>query len=201
MTLRLRTPELAVSSGRHRSPLLLLILVVLLAGCSVTDDEDETPAPATLAPEATTGATTPATTPAAGATTVPASVDAAGGQTISDGICQTTIPDTWADDGTGRGVTASGAEYVLFGARVRSDESWNQAVELVKNQAGAEEGAQVTEGDDFVRVDFAEDRGFEYRRRFENDYCDFTVTSDAGPIPAEERASWDAIIASLAPVA
>lgn len=208
MMLRLRTPEPTVLSGRSRSLLLLLLLGALLAGCSTSDDEgDETPTsvPATLAPSTPGGATTPATTAATvsatGATTVPASLAATNGQTISDGICQTTIPDTWADDGTGRGTTSSGAKYVLFGGRVRSDDDWKQAVELVKNQSASKEGAKVSEGDDFVRVDLGDDRGFVYRGRFEDRYCDFSVTSTAGAIPPEERAFWDAIVAGLAPTA
>jgi hypothetical protein len=197
MPLRLRTPVGA--------SLLVLLLGTLLAGCSTSDDEGDgtTPTAAVSAtPRATpgTGATSPAATVKAG-TTAPTTVGATSGQVISDGICQASIPDDWVDDGTGHGTTSGGARYVLFGGRIASDDAWKQAVELVKKQAGSKEDAKVSEGDNFVRVDLADDRGFQYRGRFDDRYCDFSVTSPLSPIAEEERASWDAIIASLVPAA
>jgi hypothetical protein len=123
------------------------------------------------------------------------------GQIVTDGICQATVPDDWADSGAGSGTTASGARYAVFGNIIRTDDAWNQAVKLVKDAAAKTEGANVTEGDNFVRVDYPDDKGFEYRGRFDDRYCDFSVTSSVRPIPEEERAFWDAIIASMAPVA
>jgi hypothetical protein len=192
---------------------VVVIAAILLAACTTKDDEDnETPTavPATLAPSTpssaplpspTAGGLKPAATLGTVATVVQATLSAANGQTISDGICVATIPDGWVDDGTGHGTTLSGAQYVLFGGRLRSDDDWKKAVDLVKEQAKLKKDAKVSEGDDFVRVDLPNDGGFEYRVRLENRYCDFSVTGGAQPIPPEERVFWDAIIASLAPAA
>jgi hypothetical protein len=184
---------------------------VLLAGCSTSDDEgDKTPTvgtTATIAASAETGGATtppatqltPASTQPSSETVVPATLGAGNGETISDGICQATTPAGWVDDGTGRGTTTSGVRYVLFGGLLKTNEDWQEAVDLVKKQAESTPDAKVTSGDDFIRVDLPNDRGFEYRGRFGDRYCDFTVTGASRPIPADERAFWDAIIASLGP--
>jgi len=187
---------------RSTSLLLVLSIGVLLAGCSNNDDEGDdtpTPVPPTQAATAPAGQPTTAATTGTGATTVPATFASGSGQIVSDGICQATVPDDWVDNGTGSGTTPSGARYAIFGNLIPSEDGWNQAVKLVKDDAAKKEDAKVTEGDNFVRVDLADDKGFEYRGRFDDRYCDFSVTSSRA-IPPEERAFWDAIIATLGPV-
>jgi hypothetical protein len=188
-----------------RSLLLVLMTGIMLAGCSSDDDEGEdtpTSAPPTQAASTATGEPTTAATPdsgGTGATTVPATFAAGSGQIVTDGICQATIPDDWVDTGTGSGSTASGARYALFGNIIRTDDAWNQAVKLVKDAAAKIEGANVSEGETFVRVDNPDNKGFEYRGRFADRYCDFSVTSTSS-VPEDERAIWDAIIGSMGPV-
>ena len=183
--------------------LLVLLTGIVLAGCSSDDDEgDDTPTPVPPTPEreATppTDQTTTAATPATGATAVPVTFASGSGQIVTDGICQATVPDDWVDNGTGKGATSSGARYELFGNIIPTDDAWNQAVQLVKDAADKTEGANITEGDNFVRVDYPDDEGFEYRGRFADRYCDFSVTSSSA-IPEDEREIWVAIIASMGP--
>jgi hypothetical protein len=200
----------SVPPSVRRFALALALSLVVLAGCSSDDDEnDETPtsvpvtlAPATSAaggqPSPTSGGLTPAATTAAAETVVPATLSAANGLPITDGTCRATIPDLWVDDGTGRGTTLSGARYVLFGNRLRNDDAWAAAVESVKSEADRRQGSEVVQDEDFIRVVFPDDRGFEHRQRLGDTYCDFRVDSSSGPIPPEERAFWDAIVSSLA---
>lgn len=176
-----------------RLVILALMIGGILAGCSSDDDEGEPTA--TSAPPTPT-ATAPAST--AAASTVAPTIIPGSGQVISDGICQATVPDDWVDDTTGHGTTSSGAKYALFGSRLRSDDAWKQAVDLVKSQAESKEGANVTEADNSIRVDLADNRGFEYRVRFDAVYCDINVSSTS-EIPEAERALWDGIIAGLGP--
>lgn len=174
---------------------LLFVAVMiggLLAGCSSDDDE--------TTPTATVTAVPPTVTSTAAAATVAPTLIPASGQIISDGICQANVPDEWVDDTTGHGSTTSGAKYAIFGGRVRSDDAWTQAVALVKQQAGSKADAKVTEADNSIRVDFANNTGFEYRVRFDTIYCDLSVTSTKA-VPDDERALWDGIIASLSPKA
>lgn len=181
--------------------LLTVALLVggVLAGCSSDDDEgDPTATPVPPTPTLTAVPSTPTLT-AAAATVAPTLIAGSGGRT-TDGICQANLPDDWVDDTTGRGTSPAGARYELFGGRIRSDEAWTEARQLVKTQAESKTGATVTETDNSIRIDLADDRGFEYRVRLGAVYCDFNVTSTRA-IPEEERGQWDAIIASLAPVA
>jgi hypothetical protein len=188
------TPRLPLVFSHLRLVIVALMLGGILAGCSSDDDEgDPTATSAPPSPNSTTAAST------AAASTVAPTIIAGSGQVITDGICQANVPDDWVDDTTGHGTTSSGAKYALFGSRVRSDDAWTEAVDLVKNQAESKEGANVTEADNSIRVDLADNRGFEYRVRFDATYCDFSVTSSS-EIPEEERALWDGILASLAPV-
>lgn len=195
---------------RTRTLVLILLFGGLLTACSSNADTSNgatstpTTSSATKSPIPISGSRvpgtpsgTPAGTPAAAAVAViPATPF--GGQTVSDGICRATIPDDWVDNGAGSGTTPSGARYTLFGGLLTTQDGWKEAVQLVKDRAGSQDGAKVSEGNDFVRVDFKGNRGFEYRTRVNDRYCDFTVANTAIPIPETERASWDAIIASLA---
>jgi hypothetical protein len=194
---------------RLRSLVLLILLGGLLTACSTNDDESDgatstpTTAAATQPPTLAAGSKSTATPAGAASgtasTVIPATLASGSGQIITDGICQATIPDDWVDNGAGAGTTASGAKYTLFGGLLKTADSWKEAVQLVKDQAGSKDGAKVSEDDDFVRVDFKDDRGFEYRKRINDRYCDFTVTSNSTAVPEAERAIWDAIIAGLAP--
>jgi hypothetical protein len=188
------TPRLPLVFSPVRLIIVALMIGGILAGCSSDDDEgDPTATAVPPSPTSTTAAST------AAASTVAPTVISGSGQVITDGICQANVPDDWVDDTTGRGTTSSGAKYVLFGGRVRSDDAWNEAVELVKSQAESKEGSNVAEADTSIRVDFADNRGFEYRVRFDAIYCDFSVTSTS-EIPEPERTLWDGIITSLVPV-
>lgn len=192
-----------------RWALLFSLLFPLLAACTTSDDEgeEETPAAPTptvaVTPAAGTmvaTASVPATqSPATEEELPPATLDPASAQVITDRVCQARIPADWVETGAGRGTTPSGARFEIFGNRLASDDEWQAAVELLLNQVKARPGATVERGDTFVRVTYADHRGFVYRARFPDRYCDFSVTSVSGPIPAEERAYWNAIIATLAP--
>jgi len=189
-----------------RGALLMLLLLPLAAACTTDDDEgDETPEPT---PSAT--ATSPASPPSGeeGPATIspetdgedlpPATIAPDFASTISDGICAATVPEDWALTGGGAGQTPSGARFELFGNHLRSDDEWQASVDLLLAQAESRQGA-VEQGESFVRVTYPNDRGMVYRARFPDRYCDFSVTSLTRPIPAEERAYWDAIIETLAP--
>ncbi|MER3437913.1 MAG: hypothetical protein C4346_10165 [Chloroflexota bacterium] len=192
---------------------LVGLLVPLLAACTTSDDEGDEETPVTSVPTATTVATaapgtTTATagmptattqTPATEETLPPATLDPGSSQVITDRVCQARVPVDWVETGAGRGTTPSGARFELFGNRLTTDDEWQAAVELLLNQAKSRPGATVEQDATFVRVVYADQRGFVYRARFPDRYCDFSVTSLTGPIPAAERAYWDAIIATLAP--
>jgi hypothetical protein len=185
------TPRLPFGFAYLRFLIVAILMGGILAGCSSKDDEGD--------PTSTAVPPTLTSTAAAAVSTVAPTIISGTGQLITDGTCQANIPDDWVDDTTGHGTTSSGAKYILFGNRVRSDEAWTEAVELVKSEAESKEGSNVTEADNSIRVDFADNRGFEYRARFDTVYCDFSVTGSS-PIPDEERALWDGILASLGPV-
>jgi hypothetical protein len=193
----------------------IVLLVILLSACGGSDNHPD-PTATTAPPTATAVVPSPAATVAASPATSPSpsrtSAGAAGqprpaatfppglAQTITDGICQAQIPTNWVDNGTGRGSTASGARYVLFGGRIPNDAAWQQAVALVKQYAETQPGATVEEGDGFIRVMLANNGGFEYRARFDATYCDFSVTSPRGAVPKSEQRDWTKIAASLEPV-
>ena len=190
-----------MTSGRGRAPLppLLLALAVVLAACSTNDDEgdDLTSAPP---PTATLAAAQPTSAAPTAATTGPvATLTDAAGNLISDGFCQATIPDGWVDDGTGRGTTTSGARFTLFGSSLTSNAAWQQAAQLVATPTSGRPIAAIERTETSVRVFFAEDRGFEYRARFADRYCDLYIYRTAGAVPEQERGVWEAVIASLGP--
>ncbi len=176
---------------------IALVIATLLSACSTGDDEGDTPAPSNAAATATTGAGQPTSTTGA---LPPADLTDINGQLISDGLCQALIPDGWVDDGTGRGTTASGGRFVLFGGRVSSDADWERSVEIVSTPAAGGAIGSIEREDDSIYVTYTGDLGFEVRRRFGSQYCDLTVSSSTKPIPEGERAFWPAIIESLRPV-
>jgi hypothetical protein len=89
---------------------------------------------------------------------------------------------------------------VLFGGRLTSDAEWNSAAAVVATPTSGREIESIQREADSVHVIFTDQRGFDYRVRFSDRYCDFTVYRSAGPTPAGEQAFWSAIIASLGPV-
>ncbi|MDQ3044965.1 MAG: hypothetical protein M3R06_07435, partial [Chloroflexota bacterium] len=130
----------------------------------------------------------PAATPGSGA-----------GQLISDPFCQARIPAGWVGGGSSPGTTAGGHTFSLFGGRLAEPESWERAVELLREQNANRNDASIEEADEFIRVTFADGAGgLVYRARFADRYCDFRVQA-RGAISDAEQATWDTIIASLAP--
>jgi hypothetical protein len=169
-------PHIAVRSVRLA--LASVVISIMLAGCFGDDDNSNNPSP-TTAPTLT-GST---------------------GQVTSDGICKATIPIDWAESGTGHGTTANGASYVLFGGKVANDEAWKQAVQLALDRAAKVPNAQVTQGDDFVRTMNPDDKGLDYRGRYDGVYCDFSVTSNTRALTDQEKSGFESAVASLGPAA
>src|SRR5215212_6468936 len=156
--------------------LTALVLTTALAGCITDDDNSATPTP-TAAPTLT-GAT---------------------GQETTDGICKATVPINWAERGTGRGTTAEGGSYTLFGGKIADDEAWKQAVQLVLAQAANQPDAKITQEDDFVRIQYPNDTALDYRARFNVLYCDFKLTAGSRSLADDEKAGFEAAVASLGP--
>src|SRR4051812_7389200 len=126
-------PHIAVRGARF--VLATVAISTLLVGCLSDDNKSKNPSP-TTAPTLT-GAT---------------------GQIVTDGICNATVPIDWADSGTGRGTTANGASYSLFGGKIADDAAWEQAVQLALDRATKIPDAQVTQGDNFVRTVYPDDK-------------------------------------------
>jgi len=120
------------------------------------------------------------------------------GSTATDGLCQVTIPDTWVDDGTGRGVTAQGDQWSVFGNMIGSDEAWNSARDLLKSQMSGREGATIEETDTSITVTLASGRGYVDRVRFKDRYCEFSVMSNRDE-PDTVTTTWFAVADTLAP--
>jgi hypothetical protein len=120
------------------------------------------------------------------------------GSSATDGLCQVTIPDTWVDDGTGRGVTAQGDQWLVFGNMIASDEAWNSARDLLKSQMAGREGAEIKETDDSITVTLENGRGYVERVRFRDRYCEFSVMSSRDQ-PETVTATWLSVADTLAP--
>ncbi len=180
--------------------LVALLFAVVVVACSTSDDEGETPT-STPQPSATS-APAELTVPPIATTGVPATIELtdANAQIVTDGICQVLVPDGWVDDGTGRGTTSGGHRFVLFGGRLTTSTSWATAINVVATPASGRTISSVEKTDDSILALFADDRGFEYRERFDSIYCDLTVSSVSRPISPDERAYWDAVIESIEPV-
>ena len=179
-----------VWTKRMLATLAMLALAIVLGGCAGDDDEGGDP---TATAETATQAL-PQNTPTAG------TLSAANGNLITDSLCEALVPDGWVDDGTGRGSTSGGHAFVLFGGTVRSDADWDATDNLIATPSSGFAVASFERTDDSVHVVFANDRGFEFRKRFGNRYCDFRVTSRGPTISPDEQGFWDAVIQSLAPV-
>lgn len=186
-----------------RAALMMLcgLAALLLAACGSSGPNDPT-----AEPESTTSGPTarvitlPDGTPGAAPDGGPVPTGVSGnGQLISDPFCQARIPAGWVGGGASPGTTAGGHTFSLFGGRLAGPESWERAVELLRGQTANRADAEISEGEGFIRVTFAGGAGgLIHRARFEDRYCDFRVQA-RGAISEAERASWEPIVASLAP--
>src|SRR5215218_8374351 len=194
----------AIAIWKWRTCLTIAILsVVVLAGCGGNNDKGSTPT--TTADSATAATETPGqglalNTPTTTGTLPPATLSAANGNVISDFQCEALIPDDWVDDGTGQGTTSGSHGFVLFGGTVRSDADWDATVNLIATPSAGFTVESLERTEDSVYVVYADDRGFEFRKRFGNRYCDFRVTSRGRAIAPDEQAYWVAVMESLTPV-
>ena len=164
---------------------VLLLVAVALSACGGDSAPDPT---ATTVVEPTAVLDSPATQ---------APLDIVG-STATDGICQVTIPDTWVDDGTGRGVTAQGDKWSVFGNRIANDEAWASARELLKSQMSDREGAEITEEANVLTVVLPDGRGYVVRERFEDRYCEFSVMA-AIDRPEEITNVWLGVASTIGP--
>lgn len=162
----------------------MLLLLVMLAGCSVSKNDDtKTPAPVATAVDAVSVA--------AGA-----GLNSARSQTISDGICTALIPEDWAISNNGRGTAPSGARFTLFGNKLSGDAAWTAAAGIVATIAAGQDVKPDQTADSITFVN-ADGTTFEVRRRLAGRYCDFSVSS-LTKVPDDERSLWPAIGASMA---
>jgi len=194
----------AIAIWKWRTLVTMAIFsIVVLAGCAGDDDEGETPtatAATAAAATETPGQGLTLNTPPTTGTVAPATLSAANGNVITDFQCEALIPDGWVDDGTGQGTTTGGHGFVLFGGTVRSDADWDATVNLIATPSAGFTVESLERTEDSVYVVYADDRGFEFRKRFGNRYCDFRVTSRGRAIAPDEQAYWDAVMQSLTPV-
>jgi hypothetical protein len=156
---------------------LIALVAIAVLVFLLTNDDDENGPNATAAP----------------------TLSAATGQTVTDGICNVTVPIEWVDSGNGRGLTTAGARYQLFGGQAADDAAWQEAVQLALDQAERHPDSVISQGDDFVRVAYPDDTGLVYRGRYDRIYCDFSVTVSGRALNDEEKAGFEAAVASLGP--
>jgi hypothetical protein len=187
----------------------MLLLTTMVAACGGGDDDEEptqtpptptagtVPASPVASPQALPGASPVASPVATPGSPRPSATFAPGlALLVSDGICQAQVPLGWVDTGFGRGSAGRGARFVLFGGAIRDDAAWGRAVDLVLDQSP---NGEVTGGSDFVLVTFPDGTGFDYRARFGDVYCDFTLTSQS-PVPPSSQRDWEKIMGSVGPV-
>lgn len=174
-----------------------IVLIVSLAGCGIgSPGKDDDPAPT-----ATTAAQQPGTINVTVTVTVDASQRPGGSlsglvQNLSVNGCRVTIPLEWVSVGDGSGTTASGARFTLYGGPIASNQAWENAISLVADQANRQGAQSLTRGGDWIYAILSNDRGFTFRARFDDRYCDFSVLG-VRAIPEAERDTWNAIAASL----
>jgi hypothetical protein len=102
------------------------------------------------------------------------------------------------DDGTGRGVTSQGDQWLVFGNKIASDEAWNSARDLLKSQMSGRDGVEIKETDDSISVTLANGRGYVDRVRFRDRYCEFSVMSNRDQ-PETVTVTWLSVADTLAP--
>jgi len=175
----------------------LFCLMSVLTACGGNDASDEpvVPEPAIATP--TSSVASPAATAASAATPVRVTRD---GVLVGDGVCWARVPLAWSEDAPGTGTTGGGHAYSIFGNNLTGDDTWVTAITLLKRQATLQPGADLIEGQTFVRITYPNASGLAYRARFDGVYCDIRITGRGNPISEGERATWDEIIASLEPV-
>ena len=183
-------------SARRGARLASIVLLLALAACGGDDGGD--PTPVTVATATTTAPSGAAPAPTNAPLGSPPA--ARGGAIIGDSFCRARLPVGWFEEGPGRGSTPSGHSVLVSGNRLRDDAGWSAAVSAFQTQLeGA--GATVEEGNGWVRATYPDERGFAYRARFEDRWCDVRLRASSGSLPASELAAWDGIVTSLAPVA
>lgn len=179
---------------RRTLSVVALAFTLLLGACGDGDPRNTqaTARTATLPP-------TPAApgTPIAGATP---SLVSREGKLIGDGVCRARVPLAWTEDAPGTGTTGGGHVFSIFGNALVTDDAWVTASTMLRSQATRQPGSDLDEGGNFVRIVYADGGGLAYRARFGDTSCDIRITGRGGPISEGERATWDAIMASLEPV-
>ena len=177
---------------KHQSTgaiLLALLLVVTLTACGGGGD-DPTPT-----------AESAQMTPTPGGIDIPFGDRPTGSfsdltQNLLFDSCRVTLPLGWTSFGDNTGVTPSGANFTINGGSIASDAAWERAVQLVASQATRRGAGNMVRGDDWVYAENAGNRGFTYRVRFDDRFCDVAVLG-ASAAPEAERAVWPAIISSV----
>lgn len=181
----------ANATGNVLRALIAIPLLLLLSACGGDDDPDPTPTPVVSGVTATTTsgiAIEPGERPNGSISGLT--------QRLSLNGCRVTIPLDWFSQGDGTGTTRSGARFTLYGGTIASDQAWQSAVQLVAQQATRRGVDRLFGGDDWVMAVLSGDRGFTFRARFEDRYCDFSV-SGISAIPQSERDTWNGVIGSL----
>ena len=184
----------ANANGKRFRALIAIPLLLLLAACGGSDDPDPDPTP-TQAVSGNVTATTDAGIPIEPGERPDGTLSGLT-QRLSLNGCRVTIPLDWVSEGDGTGTTRSGAHFTLYGGPIASDQAWTNAVNLVVTQAARRGIESLTGGDDWVMAVLSGDRGFTFRARFDDRYCDFSV-SGIGAIPESERDTWNGVIGSL----
>ena len=179
---RLRTPV---------SVLLALFVLLTLTACG-GDSNDPTPTPEAAQ-----------VTPTPGGIDIPTGDRPSGSfsgltQNLLFDQCRVTMPLDWTSFGDNTGVTPSGANFTINGGPIASDTDWERAVQLVAQQATRRGAGDMVRGDDWVYAEIAGDRGFTYRVRFDDRFCDIAVLGPTAA-PTSERNVWPAIISSVEP--
>jgi len=122
------------------------------------------------------------------------------GVLVGDGICQTRVPTAWVEESPGNGTTPGRNRFVVYGNRLSGDAAWTNAVTLFTEQV-ERAGATVESGEGWVRAIYPDGRGFAYRARFADRWCDVRLTARSGALPDGEALAWEAIVANLEPAA
>ena len=86
----------------------------------------------------------------------------------------------------------------IFGNSIAGDEGWTEAKNLVKSQQGLG-GATVEETDTSIVITQPNGRGYLNRQRFDNQYCEFSVSAVADRSD-DILALWKQVGATIAPV-
>ncbi len=176
---------------------VLCCLAFALAACGGNDAPVEPIVPETAIATPTSFGASPAAIPVSAATPIRVTRD---GELVGDGVCQARVPLAWNEDAPGTGTTGGGHAFSIFGNNLTGDDTWDTAITLLKRQATLQPGADLIEGETFVRITYPNATGLAYRARFDGVYCDIRITGRGSPISEGERATWDGIIASLEPV-